>query len=412
MKKVKGAPSAWLLILVASFILVAGIVALRWSRPSNIAVASATASIANIQDTVSTVGTVIPVDEFTAHASYPASVEKIHVELGQHVTPGQLLISMKDPFANSRIAAATANLDTTEVDSQNVHNNGSQEDRINFASDLDRAQTEQSAANGSLATLEKLQATGDASPAEIAAARERVRAANEVLQAVQKRTSNRYSVADQKSWDARVHQAQAALNAERSNLSNIYITSPISGVVYLIPVAQYDYVSSGADLINVANLNNMKINARFDEPDIGKLQNGQSVTIAWDGKPGHTWHGHIQHAPLAVVAQGQRNIGECTISVDDAHEDLPAHTNVTVTVLLRQHLHVLTVPHEALQQDRAGFFVYRIVQGELIRTPVDTGIISVADIEITKGLTPGDLVALHLMSETPMSNHMKVQLAQ
>jgi HlyD family secretion protein len=156
----------------------------------------------------------------------------------------------------------------------------------------------------------------------------------------------------------------------------------------------------------------MKINARFDEPDIGKLQNGQSVTIAWDGKPGHTWHGHIQHAPLAVVAQGQRNIGECTISVDDAHEDLPAHTNVTVTVLLRQHLHVLTVPHEALQQDRAGFFVYRIVQGELIRTPVDTGIISVADIEITKGLTPGDLVALHLMSETPMSNHMKVQLAQ
>jgi HlyD family secretion protein len=412
MNRTKEKRSVGWFVLLALVVIIAGLLILRWSVSSDVMVAASTVTIGDIRDTVSTVGTAIPVNEFTARASYPAAVEKIHVELGQHVEKGQLLIDMKDPFANSRVAAATANLESTEVDSENVHHNGSQEDRINFVSDIDRARAEESAASGSLTTLEKLQATGDASPAEIAAARDRRRAAEDTLRAVQDRMSRRYSVADQKSWDDRVLQSKAALNAERSNLSNIHITSPIAGTVYLILVAQYDFVPSGADLINVANMNKMKVNARFDEPDIGKLRDGQLVTIAWDGKPGHLWHGHIEHAPMAVVAQGQRNVGECTISVDDAREDLPAHTGVTVTVLLRQQRHVLTIPHEALQQDPTGFYVYRIVNDELVRTPVDIGIVSVPTIEITRGLAAGDRVALHLMSEKPMSNHLRVQVAE
>jgi len=96
----------------------------------------------DVEDTVPTVGTVLPVDQFEARSSFPAAVEKIHVQFRQHVRAGQLLVTMKDPFANSRVAAADASPQSAEVSRENVQHNGSQEDRINFASDLDHAQAE------------------------------------------------------------------------------------------------------------------------------------------------------------------------------------------------------------------------------------------------------------------------------
>jgi len=400
------------MVVFGGLSLVAAVLVYRWTAPSEDLVASTTASVGDVEDTVATVGEVVPAEEFTARASYPATVSAVLVKLGQHVKPGDLLVTMKDPFAASRIAAATANLETTEVGSENVHHNGSQEDWINLTSDLDHARMEEDAARGSLGTLEKLQATGDASAAEVGAAKGRVHAAEGAMRSVQERMSHRYSSTDQASWDARVEQARAALSAERANLSNINIRSPIAGVVYLIPIAPYDFVGSGAPLVNVANLNAMKINARFDEPDIGKLHDGQSVTIAWEGRPDHLWHGHIQHAPIAVIVQGERRVGDCAISIDDAREDLPAHSNVTVTVLLQRRLHVVTVPHEALQHDPAGFFVYRVLNGRLLRTPVEIGLFSVAKVEIRRGLVAGDRIALHRMDERPMSNALRVRLAE
>jgi multidrug resistance efflux pump len=63
----------------------------------------------------------------------------------------------------------------------------------------------------------------------------------------------------------------------------------------------YDFVPMGAELLHVADLKRMEIQAFFDEPDIGELAVGQPVRIVWDARPEDLWTGHIKRAPLAAM---------------------------------------------------------------------------------------------------------------
>ena len=92
---------------------------------------------------------------------------------------------------------------------------------------------------------------------------------------------------------------------------------------------------------------------------------------------------------MAVTAQEARNIGQCTIAVDDADGDLPADSHVTVTVTIDTHRHSLAIPRaEALHTEGTGRFVYCVVDGKLEKTAVKVGLSSLLKAEITSGLLP------------------------
>jgi HlyD family secretion protein len=379
------------------------------NRPEMLEVRVASPTYQNIESSVSTIGKVVPVGEFQARANFSGMIEKVYVHPGQTVSPGQLLISMKDPFASSRVASANAALQSVEVNSENVQRNGSQEDRINFTAEQTRAQLEQATAAKALAARKELQQNGSASESEVVAAQQRLQTANANLQALNDRMNNRYSARDLASWKAKVAEARASLDAEKVTFANANITSPIAGTVYLLPVSQYDFVPMGADLLRVANLTRLEVRANFDEPDVGKLANGQPVTIKWSGKPDQTWKGQIKSAPMAVVTSGTRSVGECAIEVDDSKGDLPANATVDVVVTTRRNPHALTIPREALHTEGSARFAYRVVDGKLVKTPVAVGIVNLAGAEITRGLTQNDVVALHALNNQELRGSEKVQ---
>jgi len=160
----------------------------------------------------------------------------------------------------------------------------------------------------------------------------------------------------------------------------------------------------------VADLNLIQVRAYFDEPEIGKLVNGQKVRIVWDAKPDLAWHGHIVQVPTTVVSYGTRNVGECLIAVDDARGDLLPNTNVTVTVTLAQQKDVLSIPREALHTDGPLNFVYRVVNHKLVRTPVQLGaVVNLTRVEIASGLTEKDVVALSATNNRDLTNGLAVK---
>ena len=150
------------------------------------------------------------------------------------------------------------------------------------------------------------------------------------------RSKGRFSADEVDRARQQLANARADQAAALSSYAGANIRTPISGTVYSVPVAEYDYVPSGEDLLDIADLNLIQIRAYFDEPEIGKLAVGQPVTIVWDAKPNKLWHGHIEQVPTTVITYGTRNVGECLITVDDARGDLLPNTNVTV------HRHHLT----------------------------------------------------------------------
>jgi HlyD family secretion protein len=382
----------WISVIV---VFLAVFFAVRYLTRPRVAVRTGEAAYGNIIKTTSTNGKVEPIDDFQAHAQAPGIVKEIYVDVGDKVKPGELLMKMDDADARARLATAEASLAAARATLNDLAHGGTQDERNGNSADLTRNRLQLQQDQNALASLQKLAQTGAASQSEINAARQRVDADQNAVNAVTLHANDRYSADDMATAKSRVADAQAAVAAADSAVANVMIRSPLAGSVYSLPVAKYDSVAAGEDLIYVADLNKVHVTAYFDEPEIGNLAVGQPVTIVWEAKPGKVWHGHIAIAPTTVITYGTRNVGECIINVDDAREDLLPNTNVTVTVTTAQKIHVLTIPREAVHTgaDQQSY-VFRVVGGRLVRTPVQVGIYNLISEEITSGLSAGDSVVL------------------
>ena len=105
-----------------------------------------------MSSTVSTNGKVEPVNDFPAHVPFPGVIQKLYVQIGQHVEPGALLFQLNDSDAKARIASADAALISAKVALRDVEQNGSFDDRNRFQSELAAARLEQSQAQTNLET--------------------------------------------------------------------------------------------------------------------------------------------------------------------------------------------------------------------------------------------------------------------
>lgn len=365
----------------------------------------------NLASEKSTNGRVVPLQDFQAHAPMPGVVEKIEVRLGQAVQNNQELLQMDDSQARKDLAAAQASLASSLATLQAMQQGGTQDERLAQTADLDNAKIQVAQDTTALAALQALQAKGAASANEVALAQQHLNAAQEHVRQLQARRTARYSSDDLTAQKAQVAQAKAAVDAAQIAYDGVNIHSPFAGTVYAIPVTQYEFVAAGETLVQVADLNKLQIKAYFDEPDIGLLKAGQPVTIKWDAKPDHLWHGHVIQAPTTIIAYGgTRNVGECLISVDDAKSDLLPNTTVTVTVTELQHTDVLSLPREALHTIGNSDFVYKIVDNTLVRTPIQVGLTNLTRFEILGGLNEGDVVALGATTEADLGDGLRVKV--
>ena len=375
-------------------VLIAIVYSIRSITRTVVRVVVAPVSYQSLTATVSTNGKVEPVEPFDAHAPGPGVVQNIYVDEGQRVTKGQPLLKMDDTDARSRLAAAQTSLAQAKLQLADLEHGGSSNDQLTYSSNIASAKLEQQAASTNLRAVLSLQKKGSASASEVAAAQQRLDAANLALSSANAHTSTHYNSDDRAAAEARIHDAQVALQAAQSALQDADVHSPINGTVYYIPVSEFDFVHAGDDLIYVADLNKLLVRAYFDEPEIGKLQNGQPVIITWDAKPLQVWHGHIEHIPNTIINYGTRNVGECIITVDDAKGDLPPNSNVTVKVTEAKREHVLSVPREALHTDGSRNFVYTIADGKLRETPIEPGLLNNTNVQVLSGLNPHDTVVL------------------
>jgi HlyD family secretion protein len=406
----KSQSRAWLWIVLAIALVV---VVFYWMRQTpEVQVRVAHVSRQDLTSTIPTNAKVEPIVDFQAHAPNPGVVAQIYVHLDEQVQKGQQLLRMDSADAANRVAGAKASLDSAEAALTNMQHGGTQDERLSQQADLTSARNQVQQAQATLATDQKLQAQGAASANEVALAQQQLTTAQDRVAQVQKRIHDRYGNTDLSAQRAQVAQARANLSAALSGYAGVDVRTTIAGTVYFLPVSKYDFVQPGQALVNVAYLTKLQIRAYFDEPEIGKLANGQPVTITWEAKPNLVWHGHVEQAPTNVISYGTRNVGECLITVDNPAGDLLPNSNVTVRVTTAEHKNVLSVPREALHTQGAVNFVYRVINNHLVRTPVEiapNAVINLTRAEISGGLQDGDTVALQATTEVDLSDGMKVK---
>lgn len=389
----------------AAVVILLAIYAVHALSRQKVEVHSAQVSYQDLVKTADANGKIDLTQDFQARAQAPGQVEQIYVDPLQKVRKGQILLKLNDASAQAALAHAQAALQAARVAAANVAHGGSAEEHAAFKSDLDSANLQLQQDGVSLVTVQKLQAQGAASPAEVTAAQHRIQMDEARLQALHARDSQRYTPADVASANAQVADAEAAVNAAQSALANDLIRTPIDGSVYYLPVSQFDYVDSGEELVDVADLSKMRVAAYFDEPDIGSLAVGQPVTITWEAQPGKVWHGHVSQIPSTIIQYQNRFVGQCFIDVDDPDGVLTPNANVSLKVELARHPHVLAVPRAALKFDgNRQSYVFLIRDGKLVRTDVRTGLVNLTYAEIVSGLSEGEVVATNATTNVELTD--------
>lgn len=349
---------------------------------------------------ISTNGKVEPIQDFDPHSPIPTTVKKIYVREGQQVKAGEMLMQLEDSDVRAQVARAQAQLKGAEADQHAIQSGGTQEEVLTTRSDLVKAQADRDAAQKNYDALQQLAKTGAAAPSEVREAANRLATADATLKLLQQKQQDRYSRPEVNKIHAEGAQARATLAAAEDQLKHTEIRAPFDGTVYSIPIKQGEYVQQGELLLQLANLKRVQVRAFVDEPEIGKLGTGQLVTITWDALPGKSWHGEITQMPYTITTYGTRNVGQVLCAVDNDDRRLLPNINVTVNVSIANKKDVVTIAREALHDDESGRFVYLIKEGHLDRQPVEAGIANNTRIEITKGLDPGELVALNTLNAT------------
>jgi HlyD family secretion protein len=381
-------------------------------RKDAVAVRVARVERGNIRSVISTNGKVEPLQSFEAHAPAGTTVRKLLVKEGDRVKKGQLLMQLDDADARAQAARALAQLRAAQSDVSAIERGGSQEEVLTRESQLVKARTERDTAQRNLDALRRLQEKGAASAGEVRDAENALQRADAEMKLIDQKEKGRFSKPEIDKVNAQRSEAQAAYDAAEDTLAKSNIRAPFDGVVYSIPVRQGAYVQPGELLLQEADLSKALIRAFVDEPDVGRLVPGQPIELTWDAVPGRVWLGTVTTIPAAVKLRGTRNVGETTIVVDNKDGRLLPNVNVGVTIIATQHDHVLVIPREALHVDEVKPYVYQIVDDELKRRPVETGVSNLTNVEVAGGLPEGATVALSAVNGWPLRDGLKTKAVQ
>ncbi|MGD0467597.1 MAG: efflux RND transporter periplasmic adaptor subunit [Terriglobales bacterium] len=394
------------LAILAGVIVLAAFVS---HRDDSVPVRTAVVEQSSIRSMVSTNGKIEPVNNFEAHAPAATSVRRVLIKEGDSVKKGELLAVLDDADARAQAARAEAQLRAAQADLSAAERGGNREEVLSLEAQLVKAGTDRDSAQHNLDALKKLERQGAASAGEVREAENAVARADAQLTFLRQKQAKRYSNAELARVDAQRAEGQAAYDAAEDVLAKSNVRAPFDGIVYSLPAKQGGFVAAGDLLLQVADLRKVLVRAFIDEPDLGRLAPGNPIEITWDAVPGRVWQATVTAIPSTVKLRGSRNVGETTSIVDNKDLKLLPNINVGVTIITAEHDNALVVPREAVRMDDVKPYVLLVAGHELKRREVETSLSNLTQVEITRGLSAKDVVAISSSNDKPIGDGTQVK---
>lgn len=402
-------PSRRWWITVLPILAAAVVLASVWHRDDPVPVRTAMVQQTAIRSVVSTNGKIEPVNNFEAHAPAATSVHRVLVKEGDSVKKGQLLLVLDDADARAQAARAQTLMKAAQADLSAVERGGNQEEVLNLDAQFVKARTDRDSAQRNLDALKRLQQQGAASAGEVREAENALARADAQFTLLQQKQTKRYSKPEVARVEAQRAEAQATYDAAQDVVAKSNVHAPFDGIVYSLPAKQGGFVAAGDLLLQVADLRKVRVRAFVDEPDVARLALGNPIEISWDAIPGRVWQARVSDIPSTVKLHGARNVGETTCIVDNKDLKLLPNVNVGVTIVTAAHVSVLVVPREAVRTDDTKPYVLLVVGHELKRRDVETSLSNLTQVEVTRGLSARDVIAINSSNGKPIGDGTQVK---
>jgi HlyD family secretion protein len=174
-------------------------------------------------------------------------------------------------------------------------------------------------------------------------------------------TEHESATLDYANADAQVVRARAALDLAKQRLEDATITAPVSGTVIDKTVTLGQVITSatgnasgGTTLLKMADLNQVRVRALFNETDIGQVRPGQEATVVTDAYPDRPFRGIVEKIEPQAVIQQNVTMFPVLVTLSNLEGLLKPGMNGEVTVVIDQRDDVLAVPNDAIKNVREG----------------------------------------------------------
>jgi HlyD family secretion protein len=380
----------WLILLLPVFLL------LWWGLgrgESPVTLHFSTVRRNSIESTVSTNGKVEPVEWAASRAETAGVVRSVAVQRGQQIGAGQALVVLDTTSARSDLVSALAREREASAESTTLDQGGKAAAVANLNDLITSAQVAVDVAERSYQATQRLLEKQAATKLQLQDAKDAVERAKLHLVALQNQKNTLVTAGDRSVGEAKLRDAQAAVNLARHKLTLDRVAAPISGTLYQFDLKVGAYLQPG-DLVGlVGKLDQVKVSIYVDEPDLGHVSLDMPVNITWDARPGQRWAGRVDKLPTEVIALGTRTVGEVTTVVENPNHDLLPGVTVNALIVSKVVADALSIPRSALRTLHGATGVYRLADKSITWTPVAAGISDVNNVQILSGLQVGDKVA-------------------
>lgn len=307
-------------ILVAAGI--AAAVTLSGNDEELLEVQTATVNLETIVQKVNATGKIQPKTQVRISADVSAKIMQLHVEEGQFVQEGELLVELDSERFEAAVESAEANVRSAQANSKLV-----QQNMLKAEKDFNRSQDLVSRKLESLAILD----------------------ANEA--------AYRVEVARYDSALDQIEQARASLKQARDDLSKTIVYSPMTGTISDLNKEQGEIAIGSAFqedvILIVADLTEMEAQVNVDENDIVGVEIGQTAEIKVDALYGEKLVGTVYEIANTANTneqgtQNQKTEFEVKISITGETSRLRPGMTASADVSTETHADVVGVPIQSV----------------------------------------------------------------
>ena len=177
---------------------------------------------------------------------------------------------------------------------------------------------------------------------------------------------------------------------EKLEVAKEGIKADFNGVVTAISAVEGATATNGAQLLTIANTDDVQVAIQISKSDLPKISIGQKVAITINGKP---YDGEI--SKISGTATKNNNgvaVVETIIKVKNPDSDIILGVEASNKIHAQKAENTLVLPYEYILTDSEGDYVYVVEDGVVVRRNVSLGITSSTEAQIVDGLTAGESI--------------------
>ncbi len=329
------------------------------------------------------VGTLFPEEQVVVSSQVEGQVLKVHVDVGDRVSAGQVMVSLDTEELRYQMERQAANLQRTMA-RLGLNDERGQVKDVMQVPDVKKAAAELQDAEQKFNRARDLHRQELVARQDLDAADARYRSAKAA-----------YEVAVQqvRTLEAEFRSQRADLEIARKKLRDAEIRAPFDAFVQERQVAPGQYLRVQTPVMTMVKPNPLRLRADIPERMTNWVRNGQAIEARTEAMPDRVFHGRISRITPQVKEQTRSFAVEALINNSELL--LKPGLFVRATVATTKVDQVLLVPEAALKY---AFGIYRLLviqNGTLVGREVKLGDRFEQRVEIAEGAKAGEWVALH-----------------